>query len=131
MTTTGVDRACTITLGNQTGALAMLGCTLEAQTASAACVAGTEARVEFDGRMNCPQGARLMVGDNVLEELPVIPHANRMQCDEVMRCLREGLRESPTLPLDETVSVLETLDEVRRQIGVRYPFERPTEGPLL
>ena len=37
------------------------------------------------------------------------------------RCLREGLTESPVLPLDETVSIMETLDEVRRQIGLTYP----------
>jgi hypothetical protein len=109
----------------------MLGCTLEARTTSAACVAGTKGRIEFDGRMNCPQGARLMLGDTVAEELPVIPHGDRMRYEilEVARCLREGLRESPKLPLDETVSILQTLDEVRRQIGVRYPFELPGEGP--
>jgi len=28
--------------------------------------------------------------------------------------------ESPRVPLDDTVGILETLDEARRQIGVRY-----------
>lgn len=133
MTSTGVDRSCTITLENESGAQAMLGCTLEAITASAACIAGTEARIEFDGRMNCPQGARLMVGKQIVEELPVIPHADRMYYEilETTRCVREGLLESPLLPLDETISIVETLDEIRRQIGVRYPFELPGEGPSV
>jgi hypothetical protein len=36
------------------------------------------------------------------------------------RCLRAGLLESPVMPLDETVSILGTLDEVRDQIGLNY-----------
>jgi hypothetical protein len=133
MTETGVDRSCTITLENEGGAQAILGCTLEAVTASAACVAGTEGRIEFDGRMNCPQGARFMVGDKVEEELPVVAHGDRMRFEilEVVRCLREGELESPKLPLDETTGIVETLDEIRRQIGVRYPFELAGEGPSL
>jgi hypothetical protein len=74
-----------------------------------------------------------MVGDTIVEELPVVPRADRMRYEtlEVVRCLQAGLLESPKLPLDETVSIVETLDEVRRQIGVRYPFERAGEGPSL
>ena len=49
----------------------------------------------------------------------------RHEAAEVVRCLRAGLIESPTMPLDESVSIMETLDEIRRQIGLRYPFERP------
>src|SRR4051794_25589582 len=33
---------------------------------------------------------------------------------EVMRCLRDGLRESPIVPLSMSVDVMETMDEVRR-----------------
>ena len=47
----------------------------------------------------------------------------RYQAEEVGRCLREGLTESPTMSLDETLSIMTTMDEIRRQIGVRYPFE--------
>ncbi len=32
-----------------------------------------------------------------------------------MRCLRAGLTESPVLPLDETVAILRTVDEIRQQ----------------
>ena len=36
------------------------------------------------------------------------------QAMEVMRCLRAGELESPIMPLDESVAVMETLDEIRR-----------------
>jgi hypothetical protein len=32
-----------------------------------------------------------------------------------VRCLRAGRSESPVLPLDETVAVMRTLDEIHRQ----------------
>ena len=37
----------------------------------------------------------------------------RYQAAEVVRCVREGLTESPALPPDETVSIMETLDAIR------------------
>ena len=42
---------------------------------------------------------------------------------EVGRCLCTGPLESPTMPLDESVAIMRTLDEIRRQIGLRYPFK--------
>lgn len=42
---------------------------------------------------------------------------------EAARCISNGLLESPLLPLDETVSIMRILDEVRRQLGVTYPRE--------
>jgi predicted dehydrogenase len=128
---TGVDLSCSIMLEYPGGERAILASTLEAQTAASACIAGTEARLEFDGRMNCPQGARLMTGEQLLERLPVFPHSTRTRfvALEVGRCLREGLLESPAMPLDESVAIMETLDEIRRQIALRYPFEQPGEAP--
>jgi predicted dehydrogenase len=42
---------------------------------------------------------------------------------EVMRCLREGLLESPLVPHEQTLSLMRTMDDIRTQIGVRYPGE--------
>jgi hypothetical protein len=42
------------------------------------------------------------------------------EAEEVMRCLNEGLLESPLIPHSETLAVMSTLDAVRAQIGVRY-----------
>jgi hypothetical protein len=45
----------------------------------------------------------------------------RGEAAEVGRCLRAGLLESPLLPLDETYTIMQAMDEVRRQIGLSYP----------
>jgi predicted dehydrogenase len=43
---------------------------------------------------------------------------------EVMRCLREGLRESPLVPLDRSLTLMRQMDDIRAQIGVRYDADR-------
>jgi dihydrodiol dehydrogenase / D-xylose 1-dehydrogenase (NADP) len=42
---------------------------------------------------------------------------------EVMRCLRGGELESPVMPLEESLSIMRTLDEIRAQWGLQYPVE--------
>ena len=40
---------------------------------------------------------------------------------EVMRCLRTGERESPLMPLDETLAILEATDALRKSWKLTYP----------
>jgi len=42
---------------------------------------------------------------------------------EVARCLAEGLRESPLVPHARTLRLMAQMDDVRRQVGVRYPAD--------
>jgi hypothetical protein len=42
---------------------------------------------------------------------------------EVMRCLEAGKTESDVMPLDETISVMRTMDRIRAAWGLRYPGE--------
>ena len=43
---------------------------------------------------------------------------------EVMECVRNGLTESPTMPLDESIAIMEVLDGIRRQWGLEFPPEK-------
>jgi hypothetical protein len=45
------------------------------------------------------------------------------QIEEVERCLREGLLESPLAPHADTIAVLQLIDRARANLGVRYPGE--------
>jgi hypothetical protein len=40
-----------------------------------------------------------------------------------MDCLRSGRLESDVMPLDETLAIMETMDQMRAQWGLRYPME--------
>eukprot|EP00929_Paragymnodinium_shiwhaense_P015016 TRINITY_DN123014_c0_g1_i1.p1 TRINITY_DN123014_c0_g1~~TRINITY_DN123014_c0_g1_i1.p1 ORF type:complete len:351 (+),score=88.91 TRINITY_DN123014_c0_g1_i1:110-1162(+) len=42
------------------------------------------------------------------------------EVEEVERCIREGLKESPVFPLAESLMVARIMDSVRREIGVVY-----------
>ncbi|MEQ6900224.1 Gfo/Idh/MocA family oxidoreductase [Nocardioides sp. YIM 152588] len=59
---------------------------------------------------------------------PVIGQGYGNEIAEVNRCLREGLRESPLIPHAQTLAVLGQMDDLRRQVGVAFPGERPTPG---
>lgn len=39
------------------------------------------------------------------------------------RLVRDGILEGDILPIAESVAIMGTLDEIRAQIGVRYPRE--------
>jgi predicted dehydrogenase len=43
------------------------------------------------------------------------------EAEEAMQCLREGRKESRIMPLDETLSIMKTLDTLRKQWGLEYP----------
>jgi predicted dehydrogenase len=52
------------------------------------------------------------------------------EIEETMRCVRAGLTESARMPHDETLAIVDWLDELRRQLGVRYPFEPVSAAEL-
>lgn len=124
---TGVDATTSVLLQYADGAHATVTTSLEAAGMNAASIAGTEARVEIDPTWYRPTRMRLVARDGAVVDVVDAPHEGkglRHQAAEVARCVTDGRVESDVLPLDETVSVLETLDEVRRQIGLVYPGER-------
>jgi len=45
------------------------------------------------------------------------------EIEEAQTCIRAGLIESPTISHADTLATLGWMDEIRRQLGVRYPFE--------
>jgi predicted dehydrogenase len=57
-------------------------------------------------------------------ECPIRGNGLHYQVLEVNRCLREGKLESSVMTLDGSVSVMETLDRIRAQIGLAFPGER-------
>jgi predicted dehydrogenase len=55
--------------------------------------------------------------------LPFPGNGYQFEIAEVTRCLQQGLLESPTMPLDESINVMRTMDTLRRQWGLVYPQE--------
>ena len=112
---TGVDAQTSILLGYESGAHAVLTCTLRAKSPTRAAIVGTEGRIEIEGDFYAP-GAFTLTPRGGEAQRVEIPYEGglRYEADEVARCLEEGLPESPLMPLDETVAIMRTMDAVSR-----------------
>ena len=123
---TGVDAQTSMVFQYEDGRQVALVTSLEATLSNTATIVGTEARIEIDAAAYSPTSFSVITRDGeVTRHEHVEPGQGlRYQAGEVARCLRAGLLESPVMSLDETVQIMETMDEVRRQIGLVYPQEK-------
>jgi predicted dehydrogenase len=123
---TGVDGQTSVLLQYPDGAHAVLTTTLWAAGPNRAAVVGTRGRIEIDGTWYAPTTFTVLSRDDQVVEryqVPRVGHGLRYQAAEVARCVRAGRTESAVMPLDETSTIMATMDEVRRQIGLAYPGE--------
>ncbi|HZL55310.1 MAG TPA: Gfo/Idh/MocA family oxidoreductase [Solirubrobacteraceae bacterium] len=111
---TGVDGQTSMLLGYASGAHAVLTCTLAAKSPTRAAIVGTRARIEVEGDFYAPSRFTLTSrdGEQVSFDGSREGRGLRFEADEVARCLREGLLESPLMPLDESVAIMETMEAV-------------------
>ena len=76
----------------------------------------------------CPQPVQLISRDGdvaTMEAGPIAGHEGlAYEAAHFATLLAEGATESPLLTIAETLSVMETMDEIRRQINLVYPNER-------
>ena len=122
---TGADITVLQQWGYDDGRLAQLYCSAAGPSPFGALINGTGGTIGIEPRVHRP--ARLVVrtddGEQVITTNPAPGNGYQAQVAEVARCLRAGELESPDVPLDETVEIMTVLDDVRRQIGVRYPAD--------
>ena len=126
LTDLGVDAQESITVTNDAGAVGVLAATMLAKTPTTAAVCGTSARLELEGEFYQPTTVRLVAPDGtVLDsyEPDEVEHGLHFEAVEVARRVAAGERESPLMLLEETLQVMAAMDEVRAQLGVRYPGE--------
>jgi predicted dehydrogenase len=116
---TGVDGQTSMVFGYAGGAHAVLTCTSAARTPARAAIVGEDARIEIDRRFYAPTTFTFIPreGDPVRFDEPHEGTGMRHQADEVARCVREERPESPLMPLDETVAIMETMDAVAASIS--------------
>ena len=115
---TGVDGQTSMLFGYPSGAQAVLTCTLSAKSPTCAAIVGSDARIEIDGDFYAPTSFTLIPRAGARTRFEAPAHEGRglwHQADEVARCLREGLLESPFMPLDESVSIMQTMGAVLAQ----------------
>jgi predicted dehydrogenase len=127
---TGVDVHTVFNLRHAGGRRSQGMCSLRTTTPCRATVFGSDGCIDITPPFYAAQQLRVMRGVRGWEDTPVQVidkpwRGNRYvaQVEEVNRCLRAGLAESPAMPLDETVALVGWMDAMRAQFGLRYPGE--------
>jgi predicted dehydrogenase len=132
---TGVDEHVAVLAHYATGAVAQAKKSLRAGLACTGRIAGTAGSIELPAMMHCPD--ELVVRGPFGSERLALPAARdgddpdirggglHHQVRHVQERLGAGHRESDVMPLDESVAIMRTLDEVRARIGLRFPGTSP------
>jgi predicted dehydrogenase len=117
---TGVDAQTSMLFAYKGGAQAVLTCTLRAKSPTTATIVGTDARIEIEGDFYAPASVKLIprVGEPTVVLSEHRGRGLRHQADEVARRLAANDLESPLMSLDETISIMETMDTVMAQSAV-------------
>ncbi|MES5824593.1 Gfo/Idh/MocA family oxidoreductase [Streptomyces sp. RG80] len=116
----GVDANAGILLGYPDGALAALSCGIVTGSPCRAALAGDKGRIELPAPFFRPDHITLYEGEGAeagfdLIDVPYEGTGYVHQAREVMRCLRTGETESPMMPWQATLEVMDVLDQVRGQ----------------
>jgi len=118
---TGVDEQTALVLKYGGGKLASLTCAVRTSTPQGARIDGTEGAIEIPAFWYATAARLIRPKEDPVEATGA--HGFQYEIAEATSCLAAGQTESAAMPLDETLAIAETMDEVRRQIGLKYPFE--------
>ena len=124
---TGADTEVATIFTHASGAVSTTLSSSRAAGPNTAHVVGTEGRIDIDRVWYTPTSFRVTAPDGtVLEEFVSDVEGRGMQFQALAaeETIAGGATDSERLPIDETVAIMETLDAVRRQIGLRYPEEQ-------
>ncbi len=123
--TTHVDEQVAAVLRHHGGGLGIMKAALTAPLACTARISGTDGWIELPAFMHCPTSFTV----NVFSAGPEVVDGSfdgeglEFEIAEVHHCLAAGLTESPIMPLAETLALTAAMDDIRLQIGLRYPGE--------
>jgi predicted dehydrogenase len=122
---TGVDEEAAVLLGYQNGALATLTCATRLNIPREAFILGTKGRIRIFPRWWVP--SRLSVkrpdSEEQIIDLPFKGNSYTHEAEAFMDVIRAGKLESDVMPLDESLSIMRTMDAIRAQWGMKYPME--------
>ncbi|MBC8127937.1 MAG: Gfo/Idh/MocA family oxidoreductase [Gloeobacteraceae cyanobacterium ES-bin-144] len=125
MSQSGVDEMLSVSLRYENDAMAQFVCGFNSAFDNALVIGGEKGFIRVPARFIDPQEA-ILSSDGKIEALHETMRGEGFvyQIEEAMRCFRFGEIESPRMPHADTLATMETMDEIRHQIGLRYPEER-------
>lgn len=123
---TGADAEVATLMTHASGALSTTVSSSRGSGPNTAHIVGTQARIDIDRVWYSPTSFTVTAPDgSILERYESHVEGRGMQYQALAaeRFVAEGTLEGRELPIDESVAIMGTLDDIRRQIGVSYPSE--------
>ena len=123
---TGVDEQASVIFHYSNGSMAVLHSSIQSDTGQEAFISGTEGTIKIHKQCWKPQIMTLnnwRTGKNKRFENPFIGNGFNYEAEHFGQLLIEGKKESPIMPLSESLEIIKTLDEIRKKWGLKYPFE--------
>ena len=123
---TGADTEVATIMAHESGAMSTTLSASRAVGPNTASVIGTDARIDIARVWYTPTSFRVVAHDGTIVEdyvSRVDGRGMQFQALAAEKYLADGRTDSDVLPIDETVAIMATLDEVRGLVGVRYPGE--------
>ena len=122
---TGVDEQAGIVLGYGRGRVGTLYTSIRVDSPVEATILGSEGQIRIHSWWIHPDRLTLSLdgGEATTIQMPFAGNGYQFEAAEVMACLRAGKLESDLMPLDETLSIVETMDTIRARWGLRFPGE--------
>ncbi|MBP6147726.1 MAG: Gfo/Idh/MocA family oxidoreductase [Candidatus Planktophila sp.] len=120
-----VDLNTSMVLRYANGAHALLSCTMASRGSVSAMIVGDKARIEIDGSFYAPTSFRVITRDGLVTEYPKSYEGLglREEAHEFARVVRAGEIESPLMTHQTSIELMEMMDSIRAQTGVKYPSE--------
>ncbi|RAL01221.1 Gfo/Idh/MocA family protein [Aspergillus ibericus CBS 121593] len=134
---TGVDETVTVVItspATKTQGIATASLRLTADPSEPGVrILGTQGQIQVFGPAARPDWIRVVTyGSAKAPETINFPipvgHGLFWEADEGAKCIRAGRLESATMPLGDTTWMMNVLDQVRQQHGLRYPEELESTG---
>lgn len=121
---TGVDQQSSMLLGYDKGEMAVLSCAINTPTPKEARIIGNKGSIYIPDFSRATKATLSVIGEVPEEfEMPLDGNGYNYEAAAAMDCLRRGDQENSLMPLDETLSIMEIMDELRGQWKLRYPTE--------
>ncbi|MBN1937675.1 MAG: Gfo/Idh/MocA family oxidoreductase [Anaerolineae bacterium] len=118
---TGVDEQTAMVLKYAGGQLALLSCAVRTNTPQQAFIQGADGAIHVPDFWHAITATLKVNGQEPVEASGEAGY--QFEAAEAMACLAAGKTESDVIPLDESIAIAQTLQEARRQIGLKYPME--------
>ncbi len=126
MTETGVDGMESITLFYKNGRMAQIFAGILARSDRQGIFYGDRGYIVVENINNPRSVSAYDTGDRLLRKVTVPAQISGYEYEflECMQAVREGRTESASMPLAESVHMMEVMDSIRAQWGLVYPMEK-------